>query len=174
MIIACPSCHTRYRHGFGSGTAVVAVVAECSRCDEQFELPTARRTYILRGVDGGAAPASVEVPLAVASSPAPSRNMPESEDPVADGLYAQPPEPGIEGADASVAEPASEELQSATTARSSIVELLISILPSVAGAGLAYDLASRRNEDPITWAALGGAVGLLLGWACLLWISRKD
>ena len=47
-------------------------------------------------------------------------------------------------------------------------------VPAALCALLAYYLAGRQGQDPVAWSALGSAVGLLLGWACLLWIQRED
>jgi len=172
MIVVCPSCHTRYRHG--SGAAATAALAECSLCEERFELAPARRTYVIRG-NGHAATPSVpsDVARSDAASAAPLAPPPEVSFTPA-GPTDMPP-PTVEWSDSPGDEAAPPEPVKAKRAGSTAaVELLIAILPAVAGAGLAYDLAGRQHEDPITWAALGGAVGLLLGWACLLWIGRKD
>ena len=56
----------------------------------------------------------------------------------------------------------------------SILESVVALFPCGIGAGMAYHFAGPWDQDPITWAALGGAIGLLLGWACLLWITRGD
>ena len=49
--------------------------------------------------------------------------------------------------------------------------VLAMLLTTAAGARLAYHLG---QETPVAWSALGGAVGLLLAWACILWTQRKD
>jgi hypothetical protein len=136
MIVLCPACRTRFRTPSVPESA--ALVAVCSRCDEQFRLAPVKRTYVLR-------------------PPAPARSL--------EAAVEAGPAPAALG-------PADRPARGG--ARSPFVESLIALLPAVAGAGLAYDLAGRSNQDTIAWAALGGAVGLLLGWACLLWIGRKD
>ena len=81
------------------------------------------------------------------------------------------------GGDSATIPPQSvNEAESASAApdRSAIVEFLVAVVPASGGAAMAYHLAERQSQDPITWAALGGAIGLLLGWACLLWIGRDD
>jgi len=53
------------------------------------------------------------------------------------------------------------------------LELGIALTPSALGGIVAYYLAGQQNQDPVTWSALGGAGGLLLGWVGLLWMQRK-
>ena len=50
----------------------------------------------------------------------------------------------------------------------------IAVVPCGLGAGLAYYFAGSLNQDPIISAILGGVTGLLLGWACVLWIAHAD
>jgi len=58
--------------------------------------------------------------------------------------------------------------------RSSMFEVLTAVVPAIGGAALAIHLAGQQNGDPLAWAALGGAVGMMVGWACLLFIRRGD
>jgi predicted Zn finger-like uncharacterized protein len=160
MIVVCPSCSTRYRHG-AAAEAVAAATAECSRCDERFPLAPARRPYVIRGQQPAGVPPRI---AALAAGPVPG---------VADEAFAIDPPAGPEHEQPAVATPA-EAARRTAPGSSAVTEALVAVLPAVAGAGLAYDLAGRQHQDPVTWAALGGAVGLLLGWACLLWIARKD
>ena len=50
----------------------------------------------------------------------------------------------------------------------------IIMVPCGLGAGLAYYFVGSLNQDPIISAILGGVTGLLLGWACMLWIAHAD
>ena len=57
---------------------------------------------------------------------------------------------------------------------SAILETAVVVIPCGLGAGLAYYFAGSLNQDPIISAILGGVTGLLLGWACMLWIAHAD
>jgi hypothetical protein len=70
--------------------------------------------------------------------------------------------------------PADESRPEAVPRTRAMLESVVALLPGGVGAVLAYHYAGPLGQDPITWAALGGAIGLLLGWACLLWITRGD
>jgi hypothetical protein len=196
MIVVCPSCQRRYRHDFESDAA--APTAHCSACDERFRLTLPKRTYVLAA--GGETSTAPRFPIGM-GVPAASASLQETgaddgrvivddlpvstdaetvsgieiELPAADDL-----EPAEE-----VAEPAAEAAQLASEAstdarpraarrRGSILEPLVAFLPGGIGAGMAYHFAGPWDQDPVVWAALGGAIGLLLGWACLLWITRGD
>jgi hypothetical protein len=41
-----------------------------------------------------------------------------------------------------------------------------------AGAFVAYHGVGDSSADALTWAAVGAAAGLVLGWGCLPWIRR--
>lgn len=129
MIVACPSCSTRYR----TDTDADGMMASCSRCDASFRMRAARRSYVVLG-QGGSIAAPVMAGAGVAAA--------EAHDP---------------------AESAGPWL-----------DFVLALVPSSAGAGIAYYLAGQHQVDPVTWTALGGAAGLLLGWGCLLWIRRAD
>jgi hypothetical protein len=53
-------------------------------------------------------------------------------------------------------------------------EILVALAPACAGSGLAYYLAGGAAGSPWVPLALGGAVGLLVGWGCLRWMRRAD
>ena len=53
------------------------------------------------------------------------------------------------------------------------VESLVPLVPCALGGVLTYHLAGPWGQDPVTWSALGAAMGLLVGWACLIWITRR-
>jgi len=185
MIVVCPSCNRRYRHEMERPAA--ASVAHCSECDERFPLAPPKRTYVL--ADAGTAPEPALPPFPV------DRDLPPIADapgPTADDLTipleatpASPAEvefPRVGGTDPEPA-PAADAVPTESAApgsprpsagRRALVESLVALVPCGIGAGLAYHLAGPAGQDPVTWAALGGAVGLLVGWACLLWITRED
>lgn len=156
MIVRCPACSTSYRHD----PAVVAAVslAECSRCDERFPLRPARRSYVIVEANGVAAsvrPAARAVDL-------PPRGL------------ERPSILGLETTERGESQQMGESQAPATPSRSALSEFLIAIVPPCIGASLAYHLAQRGQLDPVAWSALGGALGFLLGWGCLLWIRRND
>ena len=161
VIVICPSCQNRYRHDFQID---VAQVAHCGACDERFEPVPARRTYVL-------VPAT---PLAPAGMP------PVASAPVAVGMH----DPLREGKllDAALAPefppvPESDGPHEASRfgpQLTAVLELAIAVVPCGLGAGLAYYFAGSLNQDPFISAILGGVTGLLLGWACVLWIAQAD
>ena len=51
---------------------------------------------------------------------------------------------------------------------------LIVLLLAAAGGGAGYYLSLIQRADPLNWAAVGGGLGLLLGWAVMRWMARKD
>jgi hypothetical protein len=57
---------------------------------------------------------------------------------------------------------------------SSLARGLVPVVPAVAGGALALSVAAQQNGDLLTWTALGGAAGLLVGWACLRWMRHED
>jgi len=200
MIVVCPCCQRRYRHDFESDRS--APTARCSACDERFPLAPPNRSYVLAvggetstaprlpfGLDACAASATAEATgaddgrviaddLSVATH-AETVSSVEIELPAADDL--SPTEDATETvAEVSRVEPAASA-ERVTDARpraarlaGSILEGLVAFLPGGIGAGMAYHFAGPWDQDPVVWGALGGAIGLLLGWACLLWITRGD
>jgi hypothetical protein len=54
------------------------------------------------------------------------------------------------------------------------VAVLVTVLPAIYGAGLAYYLAGEYGRGHSTWPIIGAAIGLLVGWGCLEWVRRKD
>lgn len=150
MVVLCPACRTRYR--YHAGDDALARMAQCSRCEQTFPLEPARRSYVLRS-------AAEPGELAWAGA--------------ADGGR---PSLALEGGIDPAMEATGERGAESRTGPSPnvVVESAIALLPAAVGAYIAYDLAGRQDQDPLTWAALGAAVGLLLGWTCLLWIARKD
>jgi hypothetical protein len=57
--------------------------------------------------------------------------------------------------------------------RSDPFEIALALAPSALGGVRGYYLAGQQNQDPVTWSAMGGAGGLLVGWLGLLWMQRK-
>ena len=162
MIVVCPSCQQRYRHTPENGGT--ATLAHCSACDERFPLERQKRAYLV--VDAAPhASAGLSDPLA---GPAPaSIDMPPTGEGVTVPAQADP-------AASEATTPAARRPGTGARPGRKLLEGMVALLPCGLGAGLAYHLAGPRGQDPITWAALGGAVGLLMGWACLLWITRGD
>ena len=153
MTILCPSCHTRYRfpHGHSHDSDSRG---QCSHCDEQFPLEQAPRTYVMLpprnmpiGMDDPSLAAKVGVP---AGSPQPS-----------DVTLPAPPSPG----------PATSAGEQPDAPRKVWPGVLAMVLTTAAGARLAYHFGQGA---PVAWSALGGALGVLVGWGCILWIQRKD
>jgi hypothetical protein len=169
MIVACPSCHQRYRHEFDDGAAVTP--AHCSGCDERFPLRRPKATYRVFAETLATAAVTDEPPIA----PAPA-GPEKAATPVAEEAFELEMPVGEEIPVETVVQP--EEPQSApapprVTATQSLVESLAAVAPTAGGAWIAYYFAGLLGRDPIAGAALGGALGLLLGWACLLWITRR-
>ncbi len=168
MIVACPSCHTRYRHG--ASCADGHPTAQCSRCDEQFPLTEVRRTYVL--LPGGAVTPRVKIGM----------DDPSLAEKIAAGASGQAAESTLPPSVERVAAQSEFEAISAedpttsvvTEAPGPIAEFLVAVVPTGACAGIAYYFAAQQQLDPISLTALGGAAGLLLGWGCLLWIRRKN
>ncbi len=147
MIVACPGCSTRYRHATAPPAGGAA--AHCAKCDATFPLEPARRNYVVLPAGAG-----LSMPIGM-------------DDPtLADRV-------GLPGAGAAVMAEAARAT-TPTTVQGPWLDLVLAIVPSAAGAAVAYHLAGQNQVDPITWTALGGAAGLLLGWGCLLWIRRAD
>ena len=156
MIVTCPSCCRRYRHDF---QADAAQVAHCAACDQRFEPVAAKRTYVL--VPGGAVPEFGSPPTAIGM-----------DNPLLAGQLLDA-SPGPE----SIAALESDGPRSEGRIGSRVMAALdasIAVVPCGLGAGLAYYFAGSLNQDPIISAILGGVTGLLLGWACMLWIARAD
>jgi len=159
MIVACPSCQRRYRHDFV--VAAAPPTARCSACDERFPLDRPKRSYRLV-LPVRQSPSGDLMPPPPIAAP-PLEQQVSAEIPV-----------GIEMPTASpVAIDTLVEPGPASPLRA-FGESLVALVPSGLGATLAYHFSGPLGQDPITWAALGGAVGLLLGWACLLWITHGD
>jgi hypothetical protein len=199
MIVVCPSCQRRYRHEFGPGAP--AAFARCSACHERFRLERPKRSYVLVAAGTPAAalppvagddPLMATPPVGIDLPPAPSpaaepaaaelSTSPETAaEPVAEPalpLDAEPPELAPEAVPQAAREATEEAIEDETSTEAPqgprLLEGLVVLLPSGLGAAMAYHLAGPRGQDPITWAACGGAIGLLLGWVCLLWITRGE
>ena len=52
-------------------------------------------------------------------------------------------------------------------------EIAAAALPLGAGAVAGYHLGTAWGLDALTGSAVGGAVGLLAGWACYTWFTRR-
>lgn len=161
MIVQCPSCHTRYRH---DAEAFEAILAECGNCEETVPLVATKRRYALLSPQTTCRVVEDRAVLEPAAS--------EAVSPVA-GRVDEAPDTLPESIE-SVEKPESSGRPARERPDSGPADLGIALAPSAIGAVLAYYLAGQQNQDPVTWAALGGAMGLLLGWACLLWIRRND
>ncbi len=165
MIVLCPSCHNRYRHDFQAA----AQVAHCAACDERFEPVPPKRTYVL--VPGGSVPETGSPPAAIGM-----------DDPLLAGKLLDVSIGTGSDAPAAVssdAAPSPESDGRQTEGRvgpglTAALELAVAVVPCVLGAGLAYYFAGSLNQDPIIAAILGGVTGLLLGWACVIWIAQAD
>lgn len=162
MIVACPSCSTRYRHE--SAGAPPSVLAECSRCEEQFPVRQARRSYVL--LPPGSSAARVAVGAEARPADPVARPRPAAASPIPAGA-------GVSDVvkPQTVAEEC--EMPQAAPAHSALLEFMVAVIPPSVGASVAYYFALRDQLDPVAWSALGGAAGFLLGWGCLLWIRRK-
>jgi hypothetical protein len=200
MIVVCPCCQRRYRHDFAGDHA--APMAHCSACDERFPLALPKRTYVLAeggeaataprfplgadapGLSGSTSPAAAGDGTVIAddlsvSTPTETVSSIEIELPAAGDL---PPADDLSEAAGEIAEVAPEastdgaaEVRPRASRRGrAILESVVALFPCGIGAAMAYHFAGPYDQDPFTWAALGGAIGLLMGWACLLWITRGD
>ena len=180
LIVICPSCCRRYRHDFA---AQAAQVAHCAACDERFEPVPAKRTYVL--VPGGAVPAAGLPPTVSGMN-----------DPLLAGKLLDASLGAGFGAPTPVSVDAVTVRESTSPGPRSIgpalesdgpygegrigprvmaaLDASIAVVPCGLGAGLAYYFAGSLNQDPIISAILGGVTGLLLGWACMLWIAHAD
>ena len=173
MIVHCPSCSANYRHD--PAEIAAATLAECSRCDERFELRGTGRSYRLatpappaRGAGSAGVPADpIQIdPIVIDSVEA---------DPFGGNEFVDPAVGVLDPADADLVRDQLAEADAQPAApRSALLEFLIAVVPPSTGASLAYYFAGREQLDPVAWSALGGAVGFLLGWGSLLWIRRKD
>jgi hypothetical protein len=200
MIVVCPCCQRRYRHEFEGDRA--SPVAHCSACDQRFPLALPKRTYVL--AEGGETPTAPRFPLGMGapapsgstranaaedgrviaadlsvSTPAETVSSVEIELPTADDPAGAEAVTGTATEISQIGPEASPDQAADARPRAarrggSLVESVVALFPCGIGAGMAYHFAGPWDQDPITWAALGGAIGLLLGWACLLWITRGD
>jgi hypothetical protein len=195
MIVSCPSCQQRYRHDFD--VHAVGVEAHCTVCDEHFELAIPKRQYMV--VEAGSPPQPVRMPVVQDDVPGPAAaaaatsveiELPAAETPDVFDVDTPAAEatPVAAMADTAsldevVEDPAAgavpqpdllPEVWPTGSISGALLEGLVALVPCGIGAGLAYHFAGPMGQDPITWAALGGAIGLLLGWACLLWITHGD
>jgi len=200
MIVTCPACRSRYRCADPSQPDATA---HCSGCDERFPLTSQRQSYRLARAGSTAAAAlsvaavedaplptapTVEIPVVEESSPAP--------DPLLEGLQPEVhrdlqfsggesapvvdlpmpelplPEMGPSSDEAGIPEPA--QRSGGLRLPQTLGELLVALVPATLGGGLAYYFAGPFGQSPSLWASLGATVGLLFGWACLLWITRED
>ena len=157
MIVNCPSCTTLYRFDATAGAA--AVLARCSRCDEQFDLSPTKRAYAI-----------VETEAAVDrafGAPEPVRGGAEHWNPP-DGVNLGTFDYQAEAEAAT----ATEEI--APAARKSVMgEWLTALFLSTVGGGSGYYLAVLQEADLITFVAGGSAIGLVLGWAVIRWMARE-
>jgi hypothetical protein len=192
MIVLCPSCQTRFRHE--SAVAAASLHAECSRCDERFPLSGARRTYVLLPGTGRRVERSSigmddptlasRVRDAVADTHVEDVAEPEREIPftpaaamtaaATTSMTAREPEPEPERAPEPRAffdAPAPASAAKAPLGRQAAAALA----PAGLAAIVAYALSrAQEGADPLVWAALGAALGLLVGWGCVHWIRRRD
>lgn len=200
MIVVCPCCQRRYRHDFAGDHA--APMAHCSACDERFPLALPKRTYLLAEAGETTTaprfPIGMDAPALSASTPAAAAGegtviaddlsvsthtetvssieieLPAAGDhPLVEDLTGTAAEIAEVGPDAATDRDAEVRPGAARRGRT-LLESVVALFPCAIGAGMAYHFSGPYDQDPITWAALGGAIGLLLGWACLLWITRGD
>lgn len=167
LIVACPSCRRRYRHEFQPERAPMA---HCAACDERFEPAPPRRQYVL--VPGGALPGPARVPApAGMDDPLLEQQLSVSSSPP---VTEETPEPQAEAAEPASTSPAVAPKRRFGKSVTAALEAAVAVIPCGIGAGLAYYFAGSLNQDPIISAILGGVTGLLLGWACMLWIAHAD
>jgi len=165
MIVVCPSCRQRYRHEIP--IEAEPPLAHCSGCDERFELTPPKRSYVLaQMLEAPVSSIEIDLPEVDPSTLAPEVTS-QALQPGTAAVVTEPVE--------SMPVPVAEDKPTSLTSRpGALAESLVALVPCGVGAAIAYYLAGLQGQDPVTWAALGGAVGLLLGWACLLWITRGD
>jgi hypothetical protein len=158
MIVNCPACTTLFRYEAVAGA--MAVHAQCSRCDESFDLDPTKRAYsIVAETDTVAhrAPGGAEHLRGDAEPWNPPDGMK-----LGDFEY----EPDIEaGGDPATTAPAS--------GNSSVGEWLTALFLGAVGGGSGYYLAVMQKADMATFVAGGSAIGLVLGWAVIRWMARE-
>jgi hypothetical protein len=175
VIVKCPSCGTRYRHD----PSIVAECGRCSRCDERVPLVAAGRSYVL----SLATPAGPEPMMAAAgqgigiASSLPKADADRLTD-VVTGELRTPDSPPKAAGDEE-ARPLDLLLESSSEAearpprRRPFREILVAILLAGLGVLPAYYLSLEQGLDPTTWMAVGGGIGLFLGWICIRWMRRS-
>jgi len=185
VIVNCPACQTRFRYA-NEGTA--ALVGLCSQCDESVPMQPMKRQYIILRGEGSGAERRVAIgmddpSLAPRLQAAQSRvaATATSED---EGAFDLPPFP-IEGADpfglggdgaptAQQAEAAPAPVAAPREASAGPDGGLIAILLGATGLAAGYHGALWQQAEPLTGAAIGGVIGLSLGWAWIRWVNRKS
>ena len=184
MIVACPSCRQRFRHA--APLPAPSTLARCSACDERFPLLAPRSPYrIVRQPVPVSEPVgssfATRTPIPVVMPPPPPVAVLEPPPPVA----VEPPVHAPVSFRTLVSEEPQEQTplprpgvmpppRRAPARGRALGEATVAFAPCAAGAGLAYHFAGALGQDPITATAMGAAVGLLVGWACLLWITRGN
>ncbi len=181
MIVVCPSCQQRYRHA--ATFAGVPPTARCSACDESFELSAPKRSYVMIAPGG---PQLAPQERAVIAPPRFDMDLPTDGSPALVPDLTAPFDSEVGVAPESVAASSAAALparhgdratsdQAAGPARTRPwVESLVALVPGGLGGAIGYHAAGPPGEDALTWAMMGAAVGLLVGWVWLLWITRAD
>jgi hypothetical protein len=203
MIVVCPCCNRRYRHDFeGDRVAAVAHCSTCDErfplaqpkrtyvlaaadSPSPVSVGTAHAgpavaTREARADEGGMRAGDLPVAATGATDPTVEIDLPldDGDGAATDLARVQSPLETALGADGEGVETSAEPTEAsgpeAVPRTRAMLESVVALLPGGVGAALAYHYAGPLDQDPITWAALGGAIGLLLGWACLIWITRGD
>lgn len=191
MIVTCPACRSRYRC---NDRPQADATARCSACNESFALGTQRRSYRL--ARSGSSVSDTLLVTALLEAPDVGEECGPSPDPLLEGRPADTridmPIGGSPPISATVLDhpelplpeigpPAKEAEPEIPAAKKgwmrlpqSVGELLVALVPAALGGGLAYYFAGPFGQSPSLSAALGATVGLLFGWACLIWITRED
>ena len=175
MIVKCPSCGTRYHHD----PSIAAECGRCGRCDERVPLVAAGRSYVLSlATPAGSAPmmAAGGQGIGIASS-LPKADADRLTDVVTGEVRTPSNPPEAVGDEA--ARPldllleGSSDAAAAAPRRRPFREMLVAILLAGLGVLPAYYLAQEQGLDPTTWMAVGGGIGLFLGWICIRWMRRS-
>jgi hypothetical protein len=164
------------------GHAELSRQARCSRCDHLFPLAGAKRTYVLLPSrrparqftgDGGLNigmddPRLAEQLASNALNAAAHQPTAMSYSTMAEEAVDPPPEVSADRAAAPVLEPAQPQ-----TRHRPLRGLLVAVLLASIGTAAGYYGALEQQLDPLRWAPVGAAVGLVFGWAWVRWAARR-
>ena len=145
MIVSCPSCSMRYRYVAPGADA--PQIGRCSRCDTEFPLTAAKRSYVLIP-----AAAYVAARSSTATAAVPALAVPGG------------------GTAIHVSESSEEAARRQRESQASWIALLLGSVGALGG----YYGALEYSADAITWTAVGGAAGLFFGALWIRWTLRKS